>query len=139
MHSGPRGSATRWLRNADVTFIFIFIVIIRVIVYISIPYSEFNLTHIIAPHYKRDAFLLFFPCGTKFHTVFSVQDMWQTARRWIKQSSDYRAWIAWTRGPLDPSNTRGINKGVITVVIESCGEHPDCQIAIQRRRSNACL
>ena len=79
-HAGPR--------SADVTCLFIFIVIIRVIVHISIPYS-----------------------------VFSVQNTWQTTRRWIKESTDNRTWIAWTRGPPDPSNVRGINTRVITVVI----------------------
>ena len=41
-HSGPRER----LRGAEVTrvCIFIFIIIIRVIIHISIPYSEFKLT-----------------------------------------------------------------------------------------------
>ena len=48
---------TRCLRGADVTCIFIFIIIIRVVVHMSIPYSEFKVTHIIGPHYKPDTFL----------------------------------------------------------------------------------
>ena len=46
----PRGPTQR-LRGADVTCICIFIIIIRVIVHISIPYSEFKLTHIFTPYY----------------------------------------------------------------------------------------
>ena len=59
-HSWPRGSATRahaapTRHGCDV--LFIFIVIIRVIVHISIPYSEFKLTlHIVAP-YKPESSL----------------------------------------------------------------------------------
>ena len=57
-HSGPRGSATRahaapTRRGCD---IFIFIVSIRLIVHISIPYSEFKLTHLFNAHYKLDTF-----------------------------------------------------------------------------------
>ena len=52
-HAGPRER----LRGADVTCIFIFIVIIRVIVHISIPYSEFKLTLIFRTPYKPDRFL----------------------------------------------------------------------------------
>ena len=139
-HSGQRGSAKRahvaptWC-GCDV-HIYIYH---KYKGYSTYKHSvlEFKLTHIIAPHYKPDTFLWFFPCGTKFHTVFSVQDTWQTARRWIKQSTDYHAWITWTRGPSDPSNARDINRGVIKAVISYRGEHPDRQIVIQRRRSNA--
>ena len=59
-HSRPRGSATRahaapTRRECDV--LFIFIVIIRVIVHISILYLEFKLTlHIVAP-YKPESSL----------------------------------------------------------------------------------
>ena len=49
-HSGPRGSTTRAYVSAYVAqrwhvCIFMFIVSIWVIVHISIPYSEFKLTH----------------------------------------------------------------------------------------------
>ena len=59
-HTGPRGSATRahatpMRRGCNV--LFIFSVIIRVIVHIRIPYSEFTLTlHIVAP-YKPESSL----------------------------------------------------------------------------------
>ena len=51
----PHG-LTRRLRGADVTCIFIFIVSIRVIVHISISYSEFKLTRLFNAHYKPDKF-----------------------------------------------------------------------------------
>ena len=55
-HSGPRGSATGRLRGADVTSIFIYIVSKRVIIHISIPYSEFKLTRLFNAHYNADTF-----------------------------------------------------------------------------------
>ena len=59
-HLGPRGSATgahAAPTRHDVTYIFIFIVIIWVIVHISIQYSEFNLTRIFNASYIPDMFL----------------------------------------------------------------------------------
>ena len=57
-HSEPYGSAT-WERlcGADVTCIFIFIVIIRVTIHIGILYLEFKLTLIFCTPYKLDRFL----------------------------------------------------------------------------------
>ena len=50
---------------------------------------------------------------------------------------DRSAPIEWTRGPLDPINAHALNKVVITVVIQSCGENRDRQITIHRRQNDA--
>ena len=50
---------------------------------------------------------------------------------------DQSAPIECTRGPPDPINARALNKGVITVMIQSCGENSDRRITIQRRQNDA--
>ena len=105
--------------------IFIYTRNIRVIVHISIPYSEFKLTLLINTPYIP-YFHSFLSCGTKSHTILSVQEPW------IKRWSNRSAWIAWTRG-----RTRALKEGVITVVIETYAMHLNLQIAIQGARSDA--
>ena len=62
-HADPRER----LRGADVTHMHIIYIILRVIVHISILYSELAIplfsSHVINPSVSLD-----FHCGTKFHT-----------------------------------------------------------------------
>ena len=51
--------------------------------------------------------------------------------------NDRSAWIVWTRGPPDLIKCTCFKEGVITAHINAWGEHPDRQIAIKRRGSNA--
>ena len=117
--------------------IFIFTRNIRVIVYISIPSSKFKLTLLINTPYTPDYFYSFLPCGTKFHTVLSVQVTWPKEEPWIKPWSDRSAWIAWTRDPPHHDHTHALKEGVITVVIETYAMHLNRQIAIRGARSDA--
>ena len=83
-HSRPCGSATQAHlapTRRDVTYIFIFIVIIWVIIHISIPYSESKLTCIFNASYISDMFLQFLSCGTKFHTDPKSQVTWPKEER----------------------------------------------------------
>ena len=50
---------------------------------------------------------------------------------------DRNAKIECTCSPPDPINARALNKGVITVVIQSCRENRDRQITIQQRQNDA--
>ena len=50
--------------------LFIFTRIYRVIVHISFSIIGNMLTPLFHTLYKLDGILLFFPCGTKFHTIF---------------------------------------------------------------------
>ena len=50
---------------------------------------------------------------------------------------DQSAPIECTRGPPDPINVCDLIKSVITVLIQSCGEHRDRRITIQRRQTDA--
>ena len=79
--AAPRGP-TRRLRG-DVTYaLFIYI---RVIVHISLPIIGNMLTHIFDVPYKPDAFLLFYPGGTKFPKVLNAQDTWRKVDRQIER------------------------------------------------------
>ena len=51
--------------------------------------------------------------------------------------NDRSVWIVWTRGPSDLIKSTCFKDGVITAQINARGEHPDRQIAIKQRRSNA--
>ena len=117
--------------------IFIFIVSIWVVVHISIPYSEFKLTSYTVASYKPDRFLLFSPCGTKFHTESQVQDTRQKEERWINLRTIEARRLDGLTVHRIISNTRAFKLRVITAVISSRGMHPKRWIAIQRRRSNA--
>ena len=60
LHARPRGSATRahaMPTRCGCDMLFIFIVMIRVIVHLSIPYLEFTLTLHIVAHYKLESSL----------------------------------------------------------------------------------
>ena len=59
-----------------------------------------------------------------------MQVTWPLVVRWIEQSEEHHASIAWMHGPPDPISARGLNAGVITVTIKSGGEHSDRRIAI---------
>ena len=63
-----------------------------------------------------------------------MQVTWPLLVRWIKRSEEHHVSITWTRGPPDLINARGLNAGVITVMIQSGGEHRDRRIAIQWRQ-----
>ena len=117
--------------------IFIFIVSIWVIVHISIPYSEFKLTSYTVASYNPDRFLLFSPCGTKFHTESQVQDTRQKEERWINLRTIEVCRLDGLTVHRIILNARAIKSGVITAVISSHGMHPKHRIAIERRRSNA--
>ena len=68
-----------------------------------------------------------------------MQVTWPLTVRWIERSEENHASIAWTHGPPDPINARGLNTCVITVTIKFGGEHRDRQIAFQRRQIDAFL
>ena len=66
--AAPRGPTRAHVVRCDM--IFLFMVSIRVIVHIRIPYSEFTVTFIIIMSYIPDFPFLFFLCETKIHIVF---------------------------------------------------------------------
>ena len=73
--------------------LFIFTCIYRVIVHISLPIIGNTLTPLFRTLHKPDGILLFFSCGTKFHTEFNVQVTWPITVHQIRQSADHRASI----------------------------------------------
>ena len=117
-HARPRGSATQAhvapMRRCDICIIDIYI---WVIVHISLPIIGNTLTHIFDVPYNPDSFLLFYPCGTKFHRVLNAHDTWLKGKRRIKRSIHRHAWIAWTRCPPDLIKSTWLNSSVVMVVI----------------------
>ena len=67
----------------------------------------------------------FFRVGLKSHTVSKMQVTWTYAGRRIRLGAEDGASTACAHGPPDSINARALNAGVITVDMQSGGEHRD--------------
>ena len=111
-HARPRSSATRAHAaptRRDVTC-YLYIYIYRN--YMGYSTYKHSVVRIYAnPYNQRTLYTrhlhLISPAWDQFSRSLSVQDTWLKVRRRIKWSTNWHAWIAWTRGPL--------------IIINACG------------------
>ena len=132
----PRGPtrAPAWRGCDTCEYIHIIYIILRVIVHISIPYSELANPLFSSHLINASLSLNFYRVGLCSPFVFKCR--WHGLSGASDQGHEkWRAWIAWTRGPPDHDRAHVLKAGVIIVRIEMRAMHPDRRIAILRRQN----
>ena len=79
----------------------------------------------------------YFPCGTKFCVLLTVQATWRNVERRIKGPIDRHASIVWSADHRIAIKPRALNRSVITAEMRRRRSHLSRQIKIEGAKSKA--
>ena len=111
-HAGPRSA---YAARCDMYIIYI--LLLRVIVHISIPYFELANPSYLSHLINQFIFFNFLSVGLSSTRKFKLQVTWPKEEPWIKRQNDQSVWIAWTRGPPESIKRTCFKEGVTTASI----------------------
>ena len=123
----PRGPAQRaYVARIHTIYFYLLYIVKR-----SSAFAEEGLLTLLnVGYYIPDSFLYYFPCGTKFCVLLTVQATWRNVERRIKGPINRHASIVWSADHWIAIKPRALNRCVITAEMRRRGSHLSRRIVI---------